>query len=140
MRRQGGFTIIEILISLLVMAVGILGIMAMQTAAVRGNQLGRRLDRAYELCQEIIELERARSYALGPPVPSLLGTVTAPADVTLDGVTYHRQLTTTIVARRPNLVRMRADVWFGPDGNASALAVRAGNATQFALRTLPEAL
>lgn len=140
MRRQGGFTIIEILISLLVMAVGILGIMAMQTAAVRGNQLGRRLDRAYELCQEIIELERARSYALGPPVPSLLGTVTAPADVTLDGVTYHRRLTTTIVAGRPNLVRMRADVWFGPDGNTSAAAAHAGDATQFALRTLPEAL
>jgi hypothetical protein len=67
--------------------------------------------------------------------------VTALPDVTLDGVTYHRQRTATIVsALNPNLVRLRADVWFGPDGNTSPLAPHAGDATQFALRTLPEAL
>jgi prepilin-type N-terminal cleavage/methylation domain-containing protein len=50
MRRQrdpeAGFTMMEILVSLVVLVIGMLGIMALQSATVRGNRTSRLLERS----------------------------------------------------------------------------------------------
>ncbi|MDH4183402.1 MAG: prepilin-type N-terminal cleavage/methylation domain-containing protein, partial [Nitrospinota bacterium] len=42
-RRNSGFTLIEVLVSVVIITVGILGVTAMQTASISGQVLSRNL-------------------------------------------------------------------------------------------------
>jgi prepilin-type N-terminal cleavage/methylation domain-containing protein len=60
---QGGFTLIEILIAMVVLGFGILAVASMQTSAARGTALGRRLTEANNLASQQIELFKTLPYA-----------------------------------------------------------------------------
>lgn len=62
-RRQAGSSLIEVLVAMTVLAVGILGINAMQTSTLKANQNSYMRTQAVYLAQDIVE--RVRSNAQG---------------------------------------------------------------------------
>lgn len=104
-RRAGGFTLIEIMVSLAVVIIGLLGIMALQTTTVRANRLSRNIERARVYAAQVMEDLRAKPMPLTtPPV--------YPDIVTPDGVTYVRTFAVTGVTGSTTLLLLTATVNF----------------------------
>ena len=61
-RREAGLSLIEVMIAIAVVAVGLLGIAAIQLKALRGGQAGRVFTQASELAYERLEQLRAVSF------------------------------------------------------------------------------
>jgi prepilin-type N-terminal cleavage/methylation domain-containing protein len=47
--RKGGFTLVEIMLATVLLAIGLLGMLALQTQAMRGSQLGRHYSEAAQV-------------------------------------------------------------------------------------------
>jgi prepilin-type N-terminal cleavage/methylation domain-containing protein len=54
-RREGGFTLIEVMVAIAILSFGILVVATMQTSAIRANYRGYRLTEATTLAQDRIE-------------------------------------------------------------------------------------
>lgn len=67
MKRQSGITLVEVLITVLVLAIGLLGIAALQTTAMTGNYTSYQYTQAAFLAQSMLERIRANrnAYASG---------------------------------------------------------------------------
>ncbi len=61
-KKQNGFTLIEVLIGLVLLAIGLLAIAGMQITSVRGNFFSKNLSEASVLGQDRLEELRNRSY------------------------------------------------------------------------------
>lgn len=96
-RGEGGFTLIEIMVSMALLVIGLLGILALQMTTVKGNRVSRELDRARVLAAEMMEDVRAKD------VSTDTGGAYANV-VTSDGVTYRRAYTVTTVSGTLRLV------------------------------------
>ncbi len=55
LRRQGGFTLIEVLVALVILSVGLLGLAMFQITAIKGNAIAAKWTVATELAQDRIE-------------------------------------------------------------------------------------
>ena len=53
--NQNGFTLVELLIALVIFAVGILGVATMQTTSIKGNSHARRISEATNVAADRIE-------------------------------------------------------------------------------------
>ena len=62
-RRQRGFTLVELLVTLALSMVGLLGGLMMQLMAMRGNAASRNFVEAVGLVQERLETAQSVSYA-----------------------------------------------------------------------------
>jgi prepilin-type N-terminal cleavage/methylation domain-containing protein len=60
--REAGFTLLEIIIAISILTFGILAVASMQTAAIRGNQLGYRLTEGSTLAQDRLEFLISQAY------------------------------------------------------------------------------
>ena len=63
MKNQKGFTILELLIALVVFAVGILGVGAMQLSSIQGNSKGNHISEASIVAADRIERFLSLDYA-----------------------------------------------------------------------------
>jgi type IV pilus assembly protein PilV len=54
-RRQGGMTLIEVLISIMLLAVGVAGMIAIQVLAMRDEQLAREDNEASRIARDVME-------------------------------------------------------------------------------------
>jgi prepilin-type N-terminal cleavage/methylation domain-containing protein len=62
-RTSGGFTLIELLVSMALSTVGLLGLMALQMIAVRGNMMSRNFGEAIGIAQQRLEIAGHTPYA-----------------------------------------------------------------------------
>lgn len=53
--KPGGFTLLEVLISIVILSVGLLGVAFMQVSGTRGNTVGREMSQASFLAQRQME-------------------------------------------------------------------------------------
>jgi len=89
MKKQKGFTLIEVMIAMVVLLVGILGVMSMQYYSVSGNASSREMRIATGISQQLIEQLKATPYAelasgADPdPVPMNETTISSGIDYTM---------------------------------------------------------
>lgn len=100
--EKDGFSLIEVLISLTILAVGLLGLALLQTTAVKGNEIANKSTVATELAQDTLErfrrvawanvLSQADTAAFDTsPTPIYASLPAAAGDsVTVRGTTYYR--------------------------------------------------
>jgi type IV pilus assembly protein PilV len=125
-RNQGGFTLMEIMMSMLVLVIGLLGIMALNMTTVKGNRQSRTLDRSVDLLEQMMEDLRGRSTDSANPnslvncISWHTGCPSYPDDITTsDGVTYHRSYTVTAMSGQTTLVMVTATVTYPDDQDQS---------------------
>jgi prepilin-type N-terminal cleavage/methylation domain-containing protein len=61
-RREAGFTLLEVIVAISILTFGILAVASMQSAAIRGNQLGYRLTEGSTLAQDRLEFLLTKPY------------------------------------------------------------------------------
>ena len=61
-RREGGFTLIELMVAIAILSFGILAVATMQTSAMRANYRGYRLTEAITLAQDRVEYLKIQPY------------------------------------------------------------------------------
>lgn len=116
MRRvieKKGFTLLEVMITLVILSVGMLGLASMQIMAIKGNSFGQRLSIASTLAQN--KLEEIRQVAFD--------SIADGNDVCTDQinrVSYNRQWTVQNDTPQPNMktvdIRVR---WMGSEAQRS---------------------
>jgi type IV pilus assembly protein PilV len=102
LRREAGFSLVEVLVALTILSVGLLALLVFQVTAVRGNAVAAKWTVATELCQD--RLERFRHVGWGnivssnpagfstSPLSPQYGNLPAAAGdtTTVRGTPYHR--------------------------------------------------
>ena len=102
-RRNDGFSLIEVLVALVILAVGLLALAVFQITAIRGNAMASKWTVATELSQDRLERFRHSSwdnitsspsngFNAGPPPTLQLANLPAAAgdNTTVRGTTYYR--------------------------------------------------
>lgn len=147
-RGQGGFTLIEMLITLVVTLIGFSALLGLHTATVGGNGLAGRSAEAVARCTET--MESLRSMSVTGMVQELTGNATTalPVDTTMstvvgrNNVTYARRvIVEELTAVSPYLVRIRVEVsWTDDDAAAAANGVNKHVVALELVRTRQEGL
>lgn len=127
-RNARGFTLLEILLSLVILVIGLMGILALQTTTVKSNRLSRELTRANGYAGQIMEDLRTKKAS------TLAASGSYPDIVTSDGVTYQLSYTVSPVAASPTLVLVTAVASFVDDSDGAT-----HSSTLQLLRTTEEA-
>ncbi|HVV86613.1 MAG TPA: type II secretion system protein [Kofleriaceae bacterium] len=122
-RGQGGFTLLELLVTMAVTIIGLLGLMAMYVATAKGNEATARSSAAVSICQDTLEELRSTSMTA---LVAQFGQSDLPIDTDLDtvagrdGTTYNRHVhVEELTAVSRDLVKMRVEVSW-TDDNATA--------------------
>ena len=86
MNRQSGFTLIEVMIALVILAVGLLALATMQIVSIRSNAFSSEMTYATMLAQS--RLEQIRNMDYDDLTPSSSTTDTVPASASTKGMAY----------------------------------------------------
>ena len=123
---QGGFTMLELLITITVVVIGFAGLLALHVAVVGGNAASARDAEAVAIAERTIE--QLRSESVSGMVQDLTGSastalplvgVAMPTEVGRNGLTYARKATVEeLTAASPDLIRIHVDVSWTEDGAA----------------------
>jgi Tfp pilus assembly protein PilV len=111
-RSERGFTMMEILVSLLLTIIGLAGVLMMQANAVKGNRQSAQFTYASNLAETVMEDARSTS------MTTLLNGVTY-QPVVRNGVSYAVTVTAAELSTGSNLVRVRTSVTYSEDGDTS---------------------
>jgi len=92
---QGGFTLIELFIAIVLLTVGLLGTAALTTGVVRGNLSSKNMTTATAIAQSCFEENRRVGYTNAGTVPAggSNSCVSGTATVTFGGLPFTRTLT-----------------------------------------------
>jgi type IV pilus assembly protein PilV len=87
--RQAGFTLIEVMIALVILATGLLALMTMQIVSIKANAFSSEMTYAGMLAQSRLEQLRNTAYAdIAPTGATPITDVIIPADATTKGTSY----------------------------------------------------
>jgi prepilin-type N-terminal cleavage/methylation domain-containing protein len=124
-RGQGGFTLLELLITMAVTVIGLMGLMSLHLTTTRGNDIAGRSGEGVTIAQQTLEDLRARGYK--DMVEALTGNRSSalPIDVVLNvvqgrnGMSYRRRaIVQEMTSASTGLVRVRLEVSWTDDGAA----------------------
>jgi type IV pilus assembly protein PilV len=120
-KKQSGFTLIEVMIALVVLAAGLLALATMQIVSIRSNAFSSEMTYATMLAQTRLEQIRNMPY----DNVNAVGQVTLPVDPTTKGIAYRvqRQVQNNTPATDMKTVTLVID-WLGaPAGSAGSPTV-----------------
>ena len=117
--RQGGFTLIEVMIALVLTAVAIMGIVALYITETKASGFSRHTTEGAVLAQDKVEQLRTQGnmVAIGPIVEANIN------ERGLAGGIFTR--TTTVTPVGGNYANITVTVTWGDDGIAHSVAVKA---------------
>lgn len=149
MRSERGFTLLELLLTLTVTTIGLVGLLALHLSVSRGNDGASRSAEAQQISTTTLESLRAQSTAdmmltlTGNAAAVPPQTVTLPTVAGRAGMTYTRTVTVTSVpGASTNLWKIRVVTGWTEDGGSAGAA--GGLYDHFiaveVIRTLEEAL
>lgn len=122
-RRREGLTLIEVMVALTILAVGLLGMLVMQTNAMQGSRHGRQVSEAARFAQEQMEFLQRQPWAAIPPSAwSAPRTVQGPVNGAGLTVPQNYQVTWRVQAGPDPALRL-VDVqvaWIAPDAPVGA--------------------
>lgn len=90
---QRGFTLLEAMISLVLMMIGVLGLAGLQVVGVRANHFGKRMSEATALALDLEE--QIGLWSFSDPRLAPIATVTGPSDAAIKSWDLGRGATTT---------------------------------------------
>ena len=113
---QQGFTLLEVLVTIVILSIGLLGIAGLTTGVIRGNHYSKNITSATAAAQTQLEAVKSRGYAEAV-------AANFPADiVNMGGMSFNR--TTTITADSPATNMKTASVTVNwTDSNNTARSV-----------------
>jgi prepilin-type N-terminal cleavage/methylation domain-containing protein len=94
MGKQRGFSLLEVLIGSVFLAIGLLGIAGLQTTSIRGNSLSKNLTEAAYVAQD--GLESLKNLSLESAALQAGNHNSGP--VTISGIAFNRSYTVTVNA------------------------------------------
>lgn len=110
-RDQRGFTLLEVMITLVILAIGLLGLAGLQIIAIKGNSFGQQMTVASTMAQNQLEQMRRGAVALGSSNDAVTDQ---------NGITYTR--TWTVTPNTPNTDMNTVNItvsWAGPTGSGT---------------------
>ena len=126
--QQGGFTLLELLITAAVTVIGFAGLLGLHLAAIGGNSLSGRAGEAVALCERT--MEQLRSETIPGIAQVLTGSASAslpitnvamPTVVGRNGMTYRRNVTVVeLDSVSPDLIQIHVAVDWTDDGAVTA--------------------
>ncbi len=132
-QARGGFTLIELVVAILIFALGIIGVAKMQSESVKGNSYAMQLTRANNIAQDMSEYLKVLPFtsdSLGGEDIPLDGEVTKVAsDVTTAGITYEREWIVNQSASEDNLREISVQVWWQNREHSVSFTFYKGNGT-----------
>ncbi len=132
-QARGGFTLIELVVAILIFALGIIGVAKMQSESVKGNSYAMQLTRANNIAQDMSEYLKVLPFtsdSLGGASIPLAGEVTRVAsDVTTAGITYERGWIVNQGASDDNLREIAVQVWWQNREHSVSFTFYKGNRT-----------
>jgi type IV pilus assembly protein PilV len=120
-QKPSGFTLIEVMIALVILAAGILALATMQIVSIRSNAFSSEMTCATMMAQSRLEAIRNMDY----DNVTAVGQVTLPVDPTTKGIAYRveRQVQNNTPATDMKTVTLIID-WLGaPAGSAGSQTV-----------------
>lgn len=87
-KKQLGFTLIEVMIALVILATGLLALMAMQIVSIKANAFSSEMTYASMLAQSRLEQLRNLDYASIPPTAGPITDVIIPGGANTKGISY----------------------------------------------------
>jgi type IV pilus modification protein PilV len=87
-KKQSGFTLIEVMIALVILAVGLLALMTMQIVSIKANAFSSEMTYASMLAQARFEQLRNTAYDSIAPTTGFEDDVPVSADETTKGTSY----------------------------------------------------
>jgi len=117
LRNAEGFTLLEVMITSVILAVGLLGLAALQIVAIKGNSFGQQMSVASTLAQNQLEQLRQIPYtSLSNGSSDGFDTYTDAAN----GVTYNRVWQAVTDVSHPNWLKLNVTInWTGPTTGSS---------------------
>lgn len=115
---DGGFTLMEVLITIVLLTVGLLGMAALTTGIINGNTHSRRLTTATTLAQDKIEDVRR----LGSSnMPSVDTTITEDYTTIANYPLFKRTTTTAVSSPASNMKTITITVYWNSDSHSVSL-------------------
>jgi len=108
LKNAEGFTLLEVMITVVILAIGLLGVAGLQIVAIKGNSFGQQMSVASTLAQNQLEELRQTAYSsLSDGFDTYIDQV--------NGVTYNRAWDVIPDVTHPDWMRIEVTVsWTGP--------------------------
>jgi len=116
--NDGGFTLMEVLITIVLLTVGLLGMAALTTGIINGNTHSRRLTTATTLAQDKIEDVRRLGYS---NMPSADTTTPEDYNTITDYPLFKRTTATAINSPASNMKTITITVYWNSDSHSVSL-------------------
>lgn len=110
LRRNKGFTLLELLVSMTILSVGLLGMASLTTGIIRGNYFSKSVTAATVVAQNRLEDVQRAGYANATTANFSAG----PDNVDMGGVTFSRTTTIDDITPAANMKTIGVEVsWEG---------------------------
>ena len=114
-RGQGGFTLIEVLVTMLILTIGLLGTAGLTTGIIRGNFFSKNITSGTVIAQTQLEAIQNKGYtnATSTNFPATAATVS------MGGVSFNRTTTITDNSPASNMKTISVTVTWNEADNAA---------------------